>query len=287
MAGPRYYELYPVPALTGQLLSPKQIADPARAVVLDGDLAFVLFGDASPLGEKVQIGENEYTVVGTARPGRSFGSSDPYTAWLPLTAGSDLTPELLTVTAADRAEDGFSTIWRKEAERVFGTGTWIGLAREKVRAALALRLVGLFFALICMKKWLELLKKWGRNFLQDARRRQARTYAVRLIPYYALRLLAGALLLAVTLAAFWGLAVAATKPLQLFPEWVPEKPVALSSIRSRFWSLIAENAVPLQLVTEENAILRFYRFLMRTGVILLLLGVLQTWRIRRRKRDAE
>ena len=287
MAGPRFFELYPRAAAEGELLSARQIAGPVRAAVLDSDLAFRLFGEVSPIGEKVQIGENEYTVTGTVRPGRSVGSANAYTVWIPLTAGGDLTPDLLTVSARSGAEDGFSTIWRKEAERVFGEGTWTGLSREKVRAALPLRFIGLFFALVWMRKWIAVLKKWGGAFVADARRRQAHSYAVRLIPYYALRVLAAVLLLAATLAVFWGMAVLFAEPLRLFPEWVPENPVALSSIRSRFWSLIADNAVSLRLVTEETAVLSFYTFLMRVGVLLTLLGVLQTWRIRKRKAEKE
>ena len=50
----------------------------------------------------------------------------------------------------------------------------------------------------------------------------------------------------------------------------------MSSILNRFWSLIADNAAYLRLVTEQVAALQFWHFLVRLGNFLLLLGLLKT-----------
>ena len=277
MVGPRFFELVPQTPEEGELLSSAQIASSSRAAVLDAELAFRLFGEKPKVGSVIRIDGTDFTVAGTVPHRRGFGSANAYTVWVPL-GSCGLDPELLTASVVPAGE-GFTTLWRDQARTVFGEGSWYGSAREKTRALLPAGFLVFFFALVLLKKWISLLKKWGSAFLEEARARRARSYPSRLIGFFALRLGAAAVLLAATLACFWGLAVFATRPMLLFPEWVPENPVALSSILSRFWSLIAENAAPVRVVTESVAAIGFYALMVRIGVTLLLLGALQTFRL--------
>ena len=282
LAGPRYSEVFPREILEGNALSDAEISNHRMSVVLDSRLAFTLFRDTPPIGETVQIESKTYTVVGIVRYSRSLGASNELTAWVPLGADDSLSPDLLTVSVRhSQAGDGFTTLWQSETRQVFGSGTFISLPREKTRASMFPRLMVFFFAVLLMKKWISLLRQWGRLFLDDARCRISRQYAWSLAGYFALRVLAALLLGAVTLAAMYALAVFITQPLLVFPEWVPEKPVAMSSILARFWSLITENAAPVVFVTEEAALLRFWHFLIRLGTFLFLLGLVS--RLRRNR----
>ncbi len=275
-AGPRFFEVYPEKLMDGRGISDAEVRRHSLSAVLDSRVAFSLFGDLSPLGEKVEISGSEYTVIGVIQHHRSLGSSDVMTVWIPLGADAGLTPDLLTVSVRHaRASDGFTTLWRSETENVFGSGTFISLPREKSRASLLPRLLVFFFAVLWMKKWILLIRSWGRLWIADAKQRMVRQYAFSLTVYFILRILAALLIIAFTLAAMYALAVFITEPLLIFPEWVPEKPVALSSILARFWYLIGENATYLNLVTEQAAILRFWHFLIRLGTFIFLLGLLK------------
>ena len=137
------------------------------------------------------------------------------------------------------------------------------------------RLLAFFFAVLLIKKWIGILRQWGRRFISDAHQRLNRQYAFSLTGYFVLRILAALILAAMTLAVFYALAVFITVPLMVFPEWVPEKPVAMSSILARFWSLIGLNATSVTLITEQAAIIRFWHFLIRLGTFLFTLGLLK------------
>ena len=277
LAGPRYFEVFPQQMLEGNRLSDAEVSHERLSTVLDSRLAFSLFGEISPLGKAVEIGGSEYTVIGVASHSRSLGAANALTAWIPLGADPALTPDLLTASVRHAgASDGFSTLWKSEAESTFGEGTFLSLPREKNRATLLPRLLVFFFAVLLLKQWIRLLRGWGEASLADARQRLKKEYALRLTGYFVLRVLAALLLFAATLATLYGLAVFITQPLLVFPEWVPEKPVAMSSILNRFWSLIADNAAYLRLVTEQVAALQFWHFLVRLGNFLLLLGLLKT-----------
>ena len=282
LAGPRFWEVFPCEILEGNRLSDSEIGNGTPSAILDSRLAFILFGDLSPVGEKIQISGKEYSIVGVARHHRSLGASNELTAWVPLGADESLHPDLMVVSVPHaHAGDGFSTLWHSETKTIFGDGTFISFPREKTRASMFPRLLFFFFAVLLMKKWISLLRQWGTLFLADARLRLSRQYGFSLLGYFLLRILAALLLIAVTIAAMYALAVFVTTPLMVFPEWVPEKPVAMSSILARFWSLITENAAPVILVTEQAAVLRFWHFLVRLGTFVFTLGLVTL----RRKRS--
>ena len=282
MAGPRFFEVCPVRMKDGDTLSPVELREGYRSVVLDSETAFKLFGgDGSPVGEKVKINGEDFTVRGIAEYSRSFGSVNQYTVWVPMTACGTLKPECWVLSSPTDEGEGFSVLWKNQAKESFGEGTWTDLNREKTRATLALRLLAVLIACALLKKWIACLKRWGERFLARARERRAREYASRMIGFYAAGILLGLVLIAATLGALSAVTVFAARPLLLFPEWVPENPAALSSILARFWSLAAEAAEPVRLSTEAAANLRFHAFLLRVGTLLFLIGCIQTLRIKK------
>ncbi len=278
LAGARYGEVFPRAIREGAFLSEAEVAASARSAVLEDELAFLLFGDLSPLGQEITVADNTYTVVGVTAHERSMGSRTPYTVWIPLTADPSLTPELLTVSALTGGSgEAYATLWKSQAREFFGEGSFYHLAHEKVRGSLLPRFLLLFAAFALLKKWFALLRKAGAWALEDARRHMERSYPSRLIGYAVLRILPALVLLAVTLGALYAVALFAARPLSVFPEWVPDNPVALSSITARFWTLVSESASPVQLVTEQLAVIRFWSLLVRLGGITLLIGISWRW----------
>ncbi len=281
LAGPRYAEVFPPKITTGSFLSFSELSTAAPSVVLDSALAFRLFGAENPLGQKIRLDGTSFTVVGTASHSRSLGSARTYTLWVPLNSLS-AAPELLTVSALPSSgAESFDSLWKSKARELFGSGTFINLRHEKTGASLLPRILILFFAVLLLKRWFSLLRRWGAASLSDARERLSQSYFSRLIGYFILRGLAALLLLAGTLAVCWGLASFAAEPMTAFPDWVPENPADFSSWAARFRALIGIYAAPVRLVTEQAAILSFWSFLIRIGTVLLLLGLL-SFLLRRR-----
>jgi len=61
---------------TGRFISEEDNARPNKVAVLGSDLAEQLFGDGSPLGQKIKIGTQEATVVGVMKPKGVVGNTD-------------------------------------------------------------------------------------------------------------------------------------------------------------------------------------------------------------------
>ncbi len=281
LAGPRYAEVFPRKIIAGTFLSFSELSSAAPSAVLDSALAFRLFGAENPLGQKIRLDGSSFTVVGIASHSRSLGSARTYTLWVPLNSLS-AEPELLTVSALPTSlSDSLSSLWKSKAQEFFGSGTFLNLRHEKTGATLLPRILLFFFAVLLLKKWFSVLRRWGTAFLSDARERLSQSYFSRLIGYFILRGLAALLLLAGTLALCWGLAAFVTEPLTAFPDWVPENPADFSSWIARFWALVGIHAAPVRLITEQAAILSFWSFLIRIGTVLLLLGLL-SFLLRRR-----
>ncbi len=284
MAGPRFAEVFPREMKSGSFFSPLEISSASPVAVLDSALTFRLFGDQDPVGRTVLVEGTTFTVVGVAAHSRSLGSAREYTLWIPLGSISSL-PETLTVSALPASGgDSLLSLWKSKAAELFGAGTFLYLPHEKMAASLLPMLLLFFFAVLLLKEWFSLLRRLGRGFLEDARKRLARSYPSRLIGYFILRILLALLLLAATLAVLWGLASLAIQPLMAFPDWVPENPADFSSWISRFWALVGINATPVRLVTEQSAIVGFWSFLIRLGTVLILLGLLSLLLRRRREK---
>ena len=64
----------------------------------------------------------------------------------------------------------------------------------------------------------------------------------------------------------------ATKPMTVFPEWVPENLVSPEAIAGRFRELTASAAAPVQFRTPELAEIRLWSGILRWGTVLALLG---------------
>ncbi|MGC1547867.1 MAG: ABC transporter permease [Rhodanobacter sp.] len=95
-----FFPMFGVPFHAGAGWSKEQDEQRERVVVLNGDLARKLFGDASAIGKTVRLKDTDFRVIGVLNDwypqptfysdasGRSFGKSDEF--FLPLTTAMDL-----------------------------------------------------------------------------------------------------------------------------------------------------------------------------------------------------
>ena len=134
-----------------------------------------------------------------------------------------------------------------------------------------LLLVFLVVAIWLLKRWISWLGGYGRARMAEVRAESRRRYALHLIPYLAGKLLPVALMIIATVAACYGVAVLAVRPLWIFPEWVPETLGEYPSWISKFWDLTSAAAKTITIKTTELAEVQFWSSLILWGTILILL----------------
>ena len=274
MVGARWNEAYPRRMTDGECLSYAAIAARDRAVVLDDKLAFKLFGDHEPVGQRVLIGGQRFEVVGVAAHTRGVGEACQYAAWIPLGSEETLGCDLMVATAVSGIDGGLMTLFEGEARDFFGPGTLYGLMKERMRAGMILRFIALALALRLLALWIGVLKRVGGAWIAEYRARMKEAYFSKVLGFALSRCLAMLLAAAATLAACWALMNFFVGPVMVFVEWVPEVLVSFNSIRGRFWEITGAAAAPVTYVTAEMAELRFWAFLLRWGVIAALIGAL-------------
>lgn len=89
---PTYFENQNYAVSTGRLIDENDL-DGARAVAVVGrDTALQLFGSTDPLGKRIQVGENHFTVIGVMKPiGSQFFQNADERIFIPYTVAKNLT----------------------------------------------------------------------------------------------------------------------------------------------------------------------------------------------------
>lgn len=271
-AGPNWHEAYPRPFVSGRPVSQADIDDGSRVIVLDRDTAFLLFGDAPAEGQKVTLEDNTYTVAGVAENSRRLSETGIPSAWVPLGQGGK--SDMMVLSCFAGSDSGSQTLVREAAEEIFGAGTLICPEKERTRETMIPRLVAIILAVWLLLRWCRFLGTLWRKQAGRIRDKSRSQYALK-TSLYGLKALAPVILLSIlTIGAGYLLAVFAIEPASILPEWVPESLGDFSKWGSRFRSLMAEAANPVQLQTAELAEIRFGGLLVRIGTALSLTGAL-------------
>ena len=267
--GPSWNEVYTPRIVNGRALVRLDAEQQNDVIILDEKTAFKFFQAEDPIGRTVTLNGTELEVVGVAAHSRRIGETMENAAWVPLDKVTDC--ELMVLSAASSSTSLFS-VFQKQAEECFGSnGTAISLVKEKIRALMPLLLVFLVVAIWLLKRWISWLGGYGRARMAEVRAESRRRYALHLIPYLAGKLLPVALMIIATVAACYGVAVLAVRPLWIFPEWVPETLGEYPSWISKFWDLTSAAAKTITIKTTELAEVQFWSSLILWGTILILL----------------
>ena len=266
--GPHWNEVYYPHVLKGRILGTADVEAASEVIVLDEKTAFTLFTDADPIDQPVAWGEKRLEVAGVAPHSRRIGETGEYAAWVPLDLMTNA--DLMILSAPAGSGDLFPA-FKKYAENVIGKGTPINLAQEKFRALLPLLLVAVIAAIWLMKRWIGKLGSIIRIQVEKVRAESKRRYVMRLLPYAAGQMLPVVLLIALTIAVCFGVAVVALRPMLIFPEWVPETLGEYEPWVERFWQLVGVSAQPVTLKTPELAEVQFWSSLVLWGTFVILL----------------
>lgn len=280
--GEGWLEVYPRFIAQGSRISETELAQGARVIVLDEDLAFRLFGNELPPNARVKLAEKDYRVVGTVRHagtpwgGRGVGDAREYDAYVPLlaAAGDNVPLDTLTLSALPSGTSGGAQVFEDAARgQWLAGGTMINLDKEIMRRTMILRLillvVGLYALVGLFKRMTALCAGWFADFRRELDRQYFKALIPRLAGLIALTLLGYAALVGLTylLMAF------SVRPLYVFTEWVPENLVSWTSIRKVFWNLTGAAAKLTSVASRELRAVEFWGGLLRWGVITALLGV--------------
>ena len=267
-AGPNWNAVYTPKIVKGRPIERLDTAEKSPVIVLDEETAFKLFGGTDPVGQYLTMDGKWLEVVGVAAHSRRIGETGKYAAWVPLEGVTDCSLMVLSVPA--NTVDRFP-MFQTQAKGAFTEGTAISLAKEKARALMPLLLVFVVLAAWLLTRLIRWLTGYARIQLEKVKAENKRSYAGRLIPYAIGQMLPVILLFAGALAACYGVAVLAMKPMGIFPEWVPEMMGEYNSWISRFWELAGDAAKPVTMKTAELAEVQFWSGLILWGTLLILL----------------
>lgn len=271
-----FYRHAPV-LLNGRQLYPDECIYGQRVALLDEQLAVELFQYAEPLGEEIELAGETYRIVGVVKGGKRVGDQTEHSLYVPLRAleSSSVTLNALVYEAYPVEGAGGWPAFQSAAKKL-GEGTTISLPKERMNAAMPMRLL---FGLCGMA-----LALWGVRWMNRQSGRFARDYSARLETQYASRMLgftAGRVLLlalgyAVCAAVLAWLFTKLVEPVYTFPEWVPAVLVEPKDIQTAFWNVWQTPAAVAEYRTPQLLRLRFFRELMgwACGAAGVLLGSL-------------
>lgn len=272
-----YFQLHEPVLLNGRQLYPDECTYGERAAMVDEQLAVALFQYAEPLGEKLVLDGQAYRIVGVIKAGKQVGDGVDYALYVPLRALEKSGVALTAMVYEARPVKGAGgwPAFQAEAAKL-GQGTTVSLVKEKMNAAMPLRL------LVCLclgAAALHGVKGMNRAFGRFAARWRERIqeqYAARLLGWALWRcllLLAG---YAACAAALAGVFVKLVEPVYTFPEWVPAILVEPKDIQTAFWNVWQTPATVAEYRMPQLIRLRFLRELLGwcAGLAGLLLGSL-------------
>ena len=263
--------------LNGRQLYPDECVYGERVAMVDEQLAVALFQYAEPLGEEIEIGGQRYRIVGVIRAGKRVGDQMDYSLYVPLRSLEDTNVALTALVYEARPVQGAGG-WSafQAASQKLGEGTTISLVKERMNAAMPMRMLVPLCGLARAQWGGRWMIRRRAGFAGACRERLQTQYAARLMGFAVGRLVLLALGYLACAAALAWLFTRLVEPVYTFPEWVPAVLVEPKDIQTAFWNVWQTSATVVEYRTPELLRLRFLREVMAwsCGAVALLLGSL-------------
>lgn len=291
LLGENSFTLRPKYLRYGRLFFPEELEQGADVMLLDEQLALLLFNIGDPLERTVTLAGKEYRVIGIVRHQKQVGDLTDAGAYVPLAsvASLELTVDALMVSAQPIAGTGASVAFKSAMDSWQSGGNMIDLGKESMGAKLWLRLLLFLSGMTLTLRAVRFLNRRVHDALRDDKERLKSSYAIRLMPRFTgqtLMLGMGYLLCAGVVALLMQYLI---EPVYTFPEWIPAVLVEWEEIATAFWKCWQTPATLVELRSPEFMRLRFYGLMIQLtsaacGVTLALLyGRLRT----REEREVE
>lgn len=291
LLGENSFALRPKYLRYGRLFFPEELEQGADVMLLDEQLALLLFNIGDPLERTVTLAGKEYRVIGIVRHQKQVGDLTDAGAYVPLAsvASLELTVDALMVNAQPIAGTGASVAFKSAMDSWQSGGNMIDLGKESMGAKLWLRLLLFLSGMTLTLRAVRFLNQRVHDALRDDKERLKSSYAIRLMPRFTGQVLVlgvGYLLCAGVVALLMQYLI---EPVYTFPEWIPAVLVEWEEIATAFWKCWQTPATLVELRSPEFMRLRFYGLMIQLtsagcGVTLALLyGRLRT----REEREVE
>lgn len=291
LLGENSFALRPKYLRYGRLFFPEELEQGADVMLLDEQLALLLFNIGDPLERTVTLAGKEYRVIGIVRHQKQVGDLTDAGAYVPLAsvASLELTVDALMVSAQPIAGTGASVAFKSAMDSWQSGGNMIDLGKESMGAKLWLRLLLFLSGMTLTLRAVRFLNRRVHDALRDDKERLKSSYAIRLMPRFTGQVLVlgvGYLLCAGAVALLMQYLI---EPVYTFPEWIPAVLVEWEEIATAFWKCWQTPATLVELRSPEFMRLRFYGLMIQLtsaacGVTLALLyGRLRT----REEREVE
>lgn len=291
LLGENSFALRPKYLRYGRLFFPEELEQGADVMLLDEQLALLLFNIGDPLERTVTLAGKEYRVIGIVRHQKQVGDLTDAGAYVPLAsvASLELTVDALMVNAQPIAGTGASVAFKSAMDSWQSGGNMIDLGKESMGAKLWLRLLLFLSGMTLTLRAVRFLNRRVHDALRDDKERLKSSYAIRLMPRFTgqtLMLGMGYLLCAGVVALLMQYLI---EPVYTFPEWIPAVLVEWEEIATAFWKCWQTPATLVELRSPEFMRLRFFGLMIQLasagcGVTLALLyGRLRT----REEREVE
>ena len=258
------YALKPLLLKTGRLIYPEEFQTGERVAMLNEKLAVALFNYAEPIDRVMLLGDKRYRIVGIVNDSRQVGDQTEYQLYTPYRCAeaSSLPMNALCVQTRPVPGAGGWSAFESATAAMGKQGTRISLTKEKMNAALPLRVLLCAFGMLLILFGLRVLNRRSVALYRAYRLRLREQYAARLMPWLTARGLPLALGYAVCAFAFAQLFMAFVQPVYTFPEWIPKVLVEPNDIATAFWDVWQKQATLLELRSPELVRVRFFQVVM-------------------------
>ena len=254
-----------------------------KVAVIDEQIALKLFHVTDATDLTVEWEGISYRVVGVTRHSRRVGDENDAGFYVPLASiyAQNVQIDALLVDTVPLTDSGAETMFTTDMTAWLAGGTVINLAQEKMGAWLYLRVLLFVIGIAAVIRLIGLTNAAVKRFHTAWQRKLRSSYAVRLAPWAAWRIL--------LLAAGYGVCAALgvalfnfiIRPIYTFPDWIPSVLVEWEEIGKTFWHVWQGESPLLRWQTPEYNRLRFFAMLigwMSFGAGLVLVRLFSRWR---------
>ncbi len=255
----------------GRNITKRDVEQKNPCIVLSASTARRLFPSGDILGQRVVAEGVFLEVVGLIQDGNTCGEADDAVAFIPLSL--DIVSDTLCVSIPQTEAVASAAIWENLLRGILPGGTFHNLRQMHWIAWLPFYITFLFFLArgLC---WIYKTGKDKASFLWQKNRQDLQTHYFGQVwlPVTA----RGVLLLLLGMAflvAMWSILQLCTLPLSVFPEYVPENLVKLSSWQQTVDTILKKAAVSRQYLSWESSRMEVVAFLSHTAYLFFALGI--------------
>lgn len=255
----------------GRSITKRDVELKTPCIVLSESTARRLFPSGDALGQKVAAEGVALEVVGLIRDGSTWGETDDAVAFVPISLDIALDTLCLSIPQTEAAAS--AAVWENSLRGILPGGTFHNLRQMYWIAWLPFYVTFLFF-LARGLGWSYKTGKgqaaslWQKNKLDL----QTHYFGQVWLPVTGRGVLL--LLLGMAfLAAVWGILQLCTLPLSVFPEYVPENLVGLSSWQQTVDAILKKAAVSRQYLSRESSSMETACFIAHTAYLFFALGM--------------